>query len=199
MRSIIASFLLAVSCLSMSACSTPHKRPTPVAVAESERFPPVNLFVDAGDYVTPWQADLMRYLRESVEVAQQFTDVSSRRARWPYTIVITYAVKPPENSAAVTAAAMASAATLFIVPAPIAEIHAVEISVELGGETLHTFTYEEPIKDSIALFDFNKFANVRNAAVDRILSRFFQDLRASKILPTRGDIVEPEPARDVSA
>jgi len=172
----------------LGACATTsHTPPAPtVAIAPDDRFVPVNFSLDAGEYVLAHEAEVAQYIADSVRTSGRFVRVERMRPVWPHTLVMTYRWKGA-HSAAETAGALVSAATLLIVPAPMTEEHTLTIDVLDGPMPVKQFVYTEQVKTSLSLF--KDPVNDRKAGIDRILARFYADLATSKIVPQAKDVL----------
>jgi hypothetical protein len=177
----------------LGACATaPHNPPVPtVAIAPDDRFVPVNFSLDAGEYVLAHEAEVAQYIADSVRASGRFVRVERMRPVWPHTLVMTYRWKGA-HSAAQTAGALVSAATLLIVPAPMTEEHTLTIDVLDGPMPVKQFVYTEKVNTSLSLF--NDPVNDRKAGIDRILARFYSELASSKIIPQAKDVLPKEAA-----
>ena len=175
----------------LGACaSTPHTPPPPiVAITPDDRFVPVNFSLDAGEYVLAHEAEVAQYIADSVRTSGRFVRVERMRPVWPHTLVMTYRWKGT-HSAAETAGALVSAATLLLVPTPMTEEHTLTIDVLDGPMPVKQFVYTEKVKTSLSLF--RDPVNDRKAGIDRILARFYSDLSSSKIVPQAKDVLPKE-------
>jgi hypothetical protein len=119
------------------------------------------------------------------------------RPVWPHTVIMTYRWKGA-HSAAQTAGALVSAATLLLVPAPLSEEHTLTIDVLDGPMPVKQFVYTEQVKTSLSLF--NDPVDDRKAGVDRLLARFYAELATSKVIPQAKDVLpHDQPAKAQTA
>lgn len=193
---LISTMCVLALCVTIVACSSAHVRPTMPPVAADERYPPINLYINAGDFVTGHQARMLRYLGDSLRESGRFSRVDLARLRWPLTLEVDYSFTRKE-SAATFAGAMVAAASLMLLPAPIVEVHTYRFSLSEGTEVLKTFDYEHVLETSYSNFDPNNLENDRFASMDVIVARFFTELAASGVLPRMRDIkagMEPKPS-----
>lgn len=185
-------------CIAVAGCSTPHVRPAMSPIAEAERYPAINLNVDAGEYVHPAMVELVSYISSSIKESGRFLRVSTRALLSPVTISIGYSVDVSNQQ---TAAMMASIVTVGVVPTIIHETHRFEFEVLVGDQLLRSFKYEEVGSGSAFMYDITKLINVRKSTVDRVVEKFFADLDASQILPRVGQLrtPSPKPSGDIDA
>ena len=182
--------LLAVAMLGACA-SKAHVPPRPAtAIAPDDRFVPVNFSLDAGEYVMAPEAQVAQYIADSIRTSGRFVRVERMRPVWPHTLVMTYRWKGA-HTAAQTAGALVSAATLLIVPAPLTEEHTLTIEVLDGPMPIKQFVYTEQVKTSLSLF--NDPVDDRKAGIDRILARFYAELATSKVIPQAKDVLPKDP------
>ncbi|MCC2656361.1 MAG: hypothetical protein K0Q76_1469 [Panacagrimonas sp.] len=179
---------LILSAAMLGACaSTAHVVPQPaVDIAPDDRFVPVNFSLDAGEYVMENEAQVAQYISDSVRGSGRFVRVERMRPVWPHTLVMTYRWKGT-HTAAQTAGAIASVATLMLLPAPLREEHTLTIEVLDGPMPIKQFVYTEQVKTSLSLF--NDPVEDRKAGIDRILARFYAELATSKIIPQAKDVL----------
>lgn len=182
---------LILCALLLGACATTsHAPPKPlVAIAPDDRFVPVNFSLDAGEYVMAPEAQVAQYIADSVRSSGRFVRVERMRPVWPHTLVMTYRWKGAHTTAQ-TVGALASAATLLIVPAPLTEEHTLTIEVLDGPMPIKQFVYTEQVKTSLSLF--TDPVNDRKAGIDRILARFYAELATSKVIPQAKDVLPKE-------
>jgi hypothetical protein len=175
----------------LGACaSSAHKPPPPAAaIAPDDRFVPVNFSLDAGEYVMAPEAQVAQYISDSVRNSGRFVRVERMRPVWPHTLVMTYRWKGA-HTAAQTVGALASAATLLIVPAPLTEEHTLTVEVLDGPMPIRQFVYTEQVKTSLSLF--TDPVNDRKAGIDRILARFYAELATTKVIPQAKDVLPKE-------
>jgi len=181
----------------IAGCTPAHVRPKLAVIAEGERFPAINLYINTGDFVTAEHAQLIRYLGGSIRESGRFARVDVGMLRWPFTLQVTYNWERRE-SVGTFAAGMASAATLLIVPAPIVEAHTYKFELSLGTEVIRVFEYEDPTKSSVSLFSFGKLQSERQRGIDRIIQQFFSDLESSGALPLEKDVAGKKAAANVA-
>jgi hypothetical protein len=173
--------------LTMAGCGSQHVRPNSAGLPEEDRYVAMNLFINTNDFVSADQARMLRYLGDSLKASGRFSRLDGGMLRWPYTLQVRYEWKR-EDTAADFAAAMGSAATLMIVPAPITEVHHYSFEVVEGTETRKVFEYEEKVKSSVSIFNMGKVEKDRQESMDRVLARFFAELDASNLVPHLRDL-----------
>lgn len=174
----------------LGACaSSPHMPPPATAIAPDDRYVPVNFSLDAGEYVMANEAQVAQYISDSVRNSGRFVRVERMRPVWPHTIVITYRWKDA-HTAAQTAGAIVSMATLLMVPTPLTEEHTLTIEVLDGLMPIKQFVYTEQVRTSLSLF--NDPVDDRKAGIDRILARFYAELETSRIIPQAKDVLPNE-------
>ncbi len=185
---------MGVSVMLGACASTAHTPPQPaVAIAPDDRFVPVNFSLDAGEYVQANEALIAQYISDSFRSSGRFVRVERMRPVWPHTVIMTYRWKGA-HTAAQTAGALVSAATLLLVPAPLSEEHTLTIDVLDGPMPIKQFVYTEKVKTSLSLF--NDPVDDRKAGVDRLLARFYAELATSKVIPQAKDVLpQDEPAK----
>lgn len=177
---------LAVS-IGLSACSSaPVAKQTLAPIAPDDRYVPVNFALDAGEYISVHEAAVARHLSETFRNSGRFVRVERNVATWPQTLLMTYRWQP-SRSAGEFAGAMASAATLLIVPAPLTEQHTLKVEILQGGIPVKEFSYTEEVKTSLSLF--NDPVEDRKLGVERLLNRFYADLAESKVIPRAKDVL----------
>ncbi|MGH8519525.1 MAG: hypothetical protein ACREUE_18895 [Panacagrimonas sp.] len=180
-------------CAMLGACaSSSHVPPQPLtAIAPDDRFVPVNFSLDAGEYVQANEAQVAQYISDQFRTSGRFVRVERMRPVWPHTVIITYRWKGA-HTAAQTAGALVSAATLLLVPAPLSEEHTLTIDVLDGPMPVKQFVYTEQVKTSLSLF--NDPVDDRKAGVDRMLARFYAELATSKVIPQARDVLPQDEA-----
>lgn len=186
----ICTVIVCMAAMLGACASTPHLPPKPTtAIAPDDRFVPVNFSLDAGEYVMANEAQVAQYISDSVRNSGRFVRVERMRPVWPHTLVMTYRWKGA-HTAAQTAGAIVSAATLLIVPAPLTEEHTLTIEVLDGLMPIKQFVYTEQVRTSLSLF--NDPVDDRKAGIDRILARFYAELETSKVIPQAKDVLPKE-------
>jgi hypothetical protein len=183
--------------LLLTACGSQHVRPSGASLPEKDRYVAMNLFLNTNDFVSADQANMLRYLGESLKSSGRFSRLDGGMLRWPYTLQIKYEWRKP-NLAGEFALALGSAATLGIVPSPLTELHSYSFEVVHGTDVVRDFKYEETVKSSMSVFNMGKIEKDRMASMDKVLARFFEDLETSGIVPHVGDS-EVERGREAQA
>jgi hypothetical protein len=186
-----------VFALLLSACGSQHVRPSGASLPEKDRYVAMNLFLNTNDFVSADQANMLRYLGESLKDSGRFSRLDGGMLRWPYTLQIKFEWKKP-NIAGEFALALGSAATLGIVPSPMTELQSYSFEIVHGTEVVRDFKYEETVKSSMSVFNMGKIQKDRMASMDKVLARFFDELEASGIVPHVGDL-EVERNRETPA
>jgi hypothetical protein len=179
-RLIFFSLLIFV----LTACASNAPAPLRYALSEKEKLPPINLSVSAGQYATESQAKTVEHIAQSVERSGLFSAVETRFARHPLLLLISYKCDIP-NDAGNFANSMLSAATLFIVPSSLKKIHTINVEIFLGNKSILKKDYTEEHKVTMSIYTMPHEQHLDG--VNKVLNKFFEDLRENKIIPRIAD------------
>lgn len=185
MRLSIQSVILFVLVVALSACASPRAVPQVYEIDEGQRFAPVNLTIDAGEYVQLNTALVANYLSQAVHASGQFSVIEKAFLRWPYTINIKYNWQQAMDAAGF-AGTMVSASTLLVVPGYLDEVHSLDVIVMFRDTVIKQERYSTDLRTALSLW--HDPIEDRKNAVNILLEKMFTDLRSSKLIPLINDL-----------
>jgi hypothetical protein len=109
-----------------------------------------------------------------------FEKIGAGSSGWPYTIFVNFNVVNNNDDSVSTAAYLASAATLFIVPTKADFTYTMKVTVT-AGDAVKVYRYADRKEYMSSILDADD--HITYGAIDNLLSRFFGELRRDKILP----------------
>ncbi len=156
-------------------------------------FVPVNLSINPGEWVNESQAQTLRYLGKRIQESGLFAEVSPGANRWPVTVELNFSFRSVGNQAVEFTNMMASAATLFIIPAVQDSEYVLKVSIYSGPLSIGDREYKLNKNRVIGLF---KMTDIDQPAVDHLVELMKQDFVSQPPLPKRARPEAPAPAQD---
>lgn len=183
---------LALAGLILSGCAS-KAVPTKYPVTETEVFPAINLYIDAGHYISHNTASVMEYMERSVQGSGLFSAVEVFNPSWPLTLHLEYDWQQPMDPAQF-AGLMVSAATLLVIPAPMSETHSISARLFLGDKVFFTKKYSKTATVHMSLY--SDPIEERKKLVQSMIDELLNDLQQNKTLPRLSDFEKTEPEKN---
>lgn len=168
---------------------------------KNDPFVPINVNINAGQFVTAERADALHYLGDQIEESGAFARVANGVDRWPFTLDLDYDTKPLEGDEAKNFAnIMVGASTLFLVPTKYQLNHRLKVEVFHGARPVKILKYEELIDERMSIVDMADLTKGSRAGIDRLLAKMIKDLSEQNLLPRVSDIQKTAspPTRDTN-